>query len=189
MNTILSKFNDDFNLSENAINELKSLFEEKQFPKKHILIEPGKVCNYYYFIEKGLIRYYILADGKEVTTWFSKEGNIAFSMMSAYYNEPAFNYAELLEDCIFYSVPVNRLNQLIDKNLELCNWSRSWHQRGFLELEVIHLRLLTMTASERYQLFLDENPELHNRINLGHLASFLGMTQVTLSRIRGNQLF
>ena len=186
MKTILSKFNVDFKLSESAIEALVSSFEEKQLPKRHILIEPGKVCNYYYFIEKGLIRYYVLVDGREVTTWFSKEGNIAFSMMSAYYNQPAFNYAELLEDCVFYAVSIKKLNQLIDGNLELCNWSRLLHQRGFLELELRHLRLLTMTASERYRLFFEENPELHNRINLGHLASFLGMTQVTLSRVRNS---
>ena len=189
MDNLLLKFRNDFKLSEGSIEALTSLLKKRELPKKHILIEPGKVCNYYYFIEKGLIRYYVLADGKEVTTWFSKEGNIAFSMMSAYYDEPAFNYAELLEDCTFYAVPTNKLNQLIDKNLELCNWSRLLHQRGFLQLELRHLRLLTMSATERYQLFFEENPELHNRINLGHLASFLGMTQVTLSRIRGNPSF
>lgn len=189
MNNLILKFKNDFKLSDSSIEDITSIFEEKKLPKKHILIEPSKVCNYYYFIEKGLIRYYILADGKEVTTWFSSEGNIAFSMMSAYYNEPAFNYAELLEDCIFYAVPTSKLNELIDKNLELCNWSRLLHQRGFLQLELRHLRLLTMSAAERYQLFFEENPELHNRINLGHLASFLGMTQVTLSRIRGDNSF
>ena len=189
MDYILHKLKSEFKLSQDSINALTSIMEEKKLPKKYTLIKPGRVCNYYYFIEKGVIRYYILGDGREITTWFSKEGNIAFSMMSAYYNEPAFNYAELLEDCVFYAVPTYKLNQLIDKNLELCNWSRLLHQRGFLELELRHLRLLTMTATERYQLFFEENPELHNRINLGHLASFLGMTQVTLSRIRGNDSF
>lgn len=189
MEHLLHKIHEEFDVSEASVMKLRPLLSEKRFSKKHILIEPGKICAHYYFIEKGLARSYILSDGKEITNWFSKEGEITFSMMGSYYNKPAFKFVDLLEDCIFYVARVDALNNLLKSDVELSNWSRKLHQRGFLQLELRHIRLLTLSAKERYELFFRENPELHNRINLGHLASFLGMTQVTLSRIRANSSF
>lgn len=186
MEFIINRLKNQFSLSQESIDELVPLMEKLEYPKKHLLIKPDVICTSYYFIEQGLTREYLLHDGKDITHWFSKEGDITFSMQGAYLNQRGFEYVELLEDSIFYKVKVKDLNSLFLKNIELCNWSRLLHQRGFFNIEMRHIRLLTLDAKERYEIFRKENPELHNRINLGHLASFLGMNQVTLSRIRSS---
>lgn len=157
---------------------------QENYSKKDLLIEAGKTNTNYYFIERGLARFYLLPDGKEVTNWFFKEGEITFSMAGVYYGQPSYGYIQFLEDSEVYKVPSDQLNELFEKNLELCNFSRKLYQKTLFDLEYRYFRLKETPAVERYNIFCKENPSLLNRIALGYLASYLGMTQVTLSRVR-----
>ena len=176
-------------MSSNSLEELTSRMTKLSLPKRHILIKSGVVERNYYFIEKGLTRSYILFEGNEVTSWFSQEGDITFSMLGSYQKKPGFEFVDLLEDSVIYSLPVDVLNALYEKNLDIANWSRLLHQKAFLELELRHISRLTLTAKERYEEFTREKPDIFKRVNLGYIASYLGMSQVTLSRLRAQRDF
>lgn len=190
MKNIIKKIKEVYDVSEESIQELTKLMCSSQLlPKGHLLIKSGVVERNYYFIEKGFARSFTLIDGKESTSWFSREGDVTFSMLSSYCNEPGYEYVDLLEDSLIYPVPIKELHALYERNIEIANWSRLIHQKAFLDLELRHISLATQTAEERLNHFIEERGYIYNRINLGYIASYLGMSQVTLSRLRAKQTF
>ena len=142
-----------------------------------------------YFIEKGITRSFILHNGKQITTWFSKEGDAACGSWDLYRNKVGFEYVETLEETTAYSVSIVQLNELYRSYIDLANWMRVLQQENFLRLQDIHIRRLNWSAKERYEHLIKECPELFQRVNLGYIASFLGITQQSLSRIRANGRF
>ena len=188
MEKIISAIRESYYMSDASIDLLASNMKKHSWPKKHVLIKAGTIERNYYFIEKGLTRSYCIINGEEKTTWFSKEGDITFSMLSAYEEKPGYEFVDLLEDCVIYSIPVKVLNKLYVENIEIANWSRLIHQKAFLDLEQRHISIISESARERYLRFIDERFDLFNRVNLRHISSFLGVTQVTLSRLRAEFL-
>lgn len=75
-----------------------------------------------------------MADGKELTTWFSSEGDTVFSMLSCYLNKPGHDYVQILEKSEVYIVSMNDLDNLYNTNIEIANWGRIIHQNAFLSL-------------------------------------------------------
>ena len=156
--------------------------------KNHLLTRAGKIDNRIYFIEKECTRTYFLINGKEITNWFSKEGDITLSSNSLYYRLAGYDYVEVLEDSLIYSLSIDAINHIYKTNLEIANWSRVIHQEVLLKMQNLRIDRLTLTSKERYERFLGdkETQGLINRVNLGYIASFLGMTQQYLSTIRAN---
>jgi CRP-like cAMP-binding protein len=173
-------------VSDGSIHKLAGLLTENHLQKHHLLTTAGKKDNYVYFIEQGCTRTYFLVDGKEITNWFSKEGDITFSSNALYHRTPGFDFVELLEDSCLYTIPIDALNELYRTDIEIANWSRSIHQEVLLKMQTLRIDRLTLPSKERYEKLLKESPDLFNRVNLGHIASFLGMTQQHLSWIRAN---
>ena len=141
------------------------------------------------FIEKGITRSYVLHNGKQITTWFSKEGDTACGSWDLYRHKAGFEYVETLEETITYSISIEQLNELYRSYIDLANWMRVLQQENFLRLQDIHIRRLNWSAQKRYEHLTKECPELFQRVNLGYIASFLGITQQSLSRIRANGHF
>lgn len=189
MEKIISVIKSLYPLSDTSLQTLAENMKKKVLPKKHLLIKSGVVNRNFYFIEKGLSRSFCIIHGKEETTWFSKEGEVTFSMLGCYENKPGYESVDLLEDTILYFIPVPTLNGLYHTNIEIANWSRVLHQKAFLELELRHIALATQSAQERYQNLLQEKPDLIKRVKLGYIASYLGISQVTLSRLRAARIF
>jgi CRP-like cAMP-binding protein len=160
-----------------------------RLPKHHYLTEVGYKDRNAYFIEKGCSRTYLLIDNKQVTNWFSVEGDFTFSSNSLYHQTPGFEYVELLEESTIYSIPVLELNRLYATNIEIANWGRVIHQEVLLRMQALRIERLSLTAKERYEKFIIENPGLINRVNLGFIASYLGMTQQHLSTLRAETRF
>lgn len=171
-------------VSDNSINKLASLLKENHLPKHHLLAKAGSVDNFVYFIEKGFTRTYFLVDGKEITNWFSKEGDITFSSDALYHRTEGFDFVELLEDSIIFSMSIDSLNSLYETDIDIANWSRVIHQEVLLKMQTLRIDRLTLSSKERYRKFRNENPNIINRVNLGYIASYLGMTQQHLSAIR-----
>ena len=176
-------------VSDASINELAQHLMEQILPKHHLLTRAGVKDNYVYFIERGCTRTFLLIDGKEVTNWFSKEGDITFSSNALYHRTPGFEYVQLLEDSLLYIIPIDTLNQLYETNIEVANWSRCIHQEVLLKMQTLRLDKLSLSARERYVKFVSENADLCNRVNLGFIASYLGMTQQHLSSLRAELRF
>lgn len=176
-------------VSDCSIKEITQHCREQYLPKHHLLTRPGVKDHYVYFIEQGCTRTFLFIGGREITNWFSLEGDITFSSNALYHRNPGFEYVQLLEDSLLYLLPIDMLNKLYQTNIEIANWSRVIHQEVLLKMQMLRLDRLSLSAKERYEKLLAECPELFNRVNLGFIASYLGMTQQHLSTLRSARAF
>ena len=176
-------------VSDSSIEELVSHLSEWNYPKNHFLTEIGVKDNHVYFVEEGCARTFFFVGNTEVTNWFSMEGDITFSSTSLYHALPALESVQLLEDSLIYKMPIKTLNKLYETNIDIANWSRVIHQEALLKMQNLRLDRLSLSAKERYEKFITENPGLSSRVNLGFIASYLGMTQQHLSILRAEVRF
>lgn len=170
-------------LPEHSKLALQNNVTEITFPKGHILLKANKVESNVYFIKKGLVRAYIERDN-EVTFWFGKEGQTVISMKSYVEEQPGYETIELLEDCELYELKTENLKKLFDEDVNIANWGRKFAENELIKTEERLISKQFKNASERYLELMKDHPELIQRVQLGHIASYLGITQVSLSRIR-----
>ena len=187
MENIIKKIKQDYPVSDQSIDLLVPCLKPHRFPKKYQLIKEGIYCKVAYFIEKGMTRSYWLVDGEEITTSFSCEGNIVFSMDELYYNKLSEEFVESLEDMEVYEISLSHLTHLFRTNIEWANWGRVIHQDEYRRLHRTHKERLSLPAKERYEQMKIQFPAVCERANLGYIASYLGITLPTLSRIRSNE--
>lgn len=173
-------------LSDSSKLILKNHIVELSFPKNKILISADKIEKDFYFIKKGIARTFVYTDGDETTFSFGKEGDTIISMKSYIANQKGYENVELLEDCLVYKLNTQDIRKLYTENIEIANWGIKFAENELLKAED---RLLTRqfgTATNRYEILLKNYPNLLQRVQLGYIASYLGITQVSLSRIRAN---
>ncbi len=174
------------NISEETLNYFAAQFEEVRYPAKHIFQKEGETCTKVGVLRKGLVRNYFNRNNKEHTAWFDSDGGLIGSMHSFFTQMPHSESVEMLEDCIVYEIPFDKVEKtrvLFDDFAILLN---KIILHGYYEMEERTKNLVAYSAVERYNLFFKTNPDLVNRIPVKYLASFLGVTPETLSRIRGN---
>ena len=157
---------------------------EISWPKNHILLKTDKVETKIYFIKSGIVRAYSIIDGDEITFWFGKEGETVISMRSYVENLKGYENIELLENCELYVIYISDLQKLYQEDLHIANWGRKFAEKELIKTEERLISRQFRTATERYAELLANNPDLLQRVQLGHIASYLGITQVSLSRIR-----
>lgn len=187
MENIISNMKSLYPISDETIRELENYVTLCHFPKRHQLIKKNIYCKYAYFIEKGMTRSYWLVDGEEITTSFASESAIVFSMDELYYNKVSEEFVETLEDVEVYRILLTDLIHLFETNIELSNWGRIIHQNEYRRLHRSHKERLTLPAKERYEEFKKQFPHVYQRTNLRYIASYLGITLSTLSRLRANE--
>lgn len=184
MKTVIEHMRSLCPISDETVEELMKCVTLCHFPKRYQLIQENRFCKYAYFIEKGMTRSFWLVDGEEITTSFSCEGGIVFSMDELYYQKKSEEFVETLEEVEAYRITLTDLIRLFETNLEFCNWGRIIHQNEYRRLHRSHKERLTLPAKERYEEFQKQFPYVCQRTNLGFIASYLGITLSTLSRIR-----
>lgn len=187
MINIINKINEQYPISDTTIKELQECLELCRFPKKYQLVRAGLFCKSAYFLEQGMTRSFWLVNGEEITTSFSCEGGIVFSMDELYYNKASEEFVETLEDIVAYRIALTDLLRLFRTNIELANWGRVIHQNEYRRLHRSHKERLTLSAKDRYEEFQRQFPEVCQRAQLGYIASYLGITPSTLSRIRAKK--
>lgn len=181
---VIAKILSAFPLSESTIKMLRELTVPVSMPRKTLLIEAGKNNGYAYFIDQGITRSFWKIGGEEFTTSFSTSGDIVFSMDELYYGKESEEFVETIEQSSCFRIAVTDLRHLFENNLELCNWGRVIHQNEYRRLHRSHRDRLALPAKERLEEFEKQFPYISNSVNLGYIASYLGMTQPTLSRLR-----
>ncbi len=174
-------------LSMQAALKLNAICREVSFPKGHILMHANKIESYIYFIKKGIARAYAYKEDTEITFWFGIEGETILSMKSYIENNKGYENIELLEDCVLYAFHGDDLQKLYETDLEIANWGRKFAEKELVKTEQRLINREFKTASERYQQLLRDYPHLIQRVALGNIASYLGITQVSLSRIRAEK--
>ena len=148
------------------------------------LVTEGKVCKRLYFLEKGALRGYYTLEGKEITHWFAFEHDFVTSFHSFITGEPAVENIQLLEGSILWAISKESLAQLLNQHHEIERLLRIAYEKYYIRLEERFVNGQFKTGTERYQSLLQQTPHIIERVSLGHIASYLGISQETLSRIR-----
>lgn len=183
--TYISNF---ISISKPLETEINSTTKTVVFPKGQILINSNERGDSMFFIVKGLVRgYYLDDDGKEVTNWFAQESEFATCFYSFITNTTSFEIIETLEDCELIQIPHSSLQNLYSKFRETERIGRIITETYYIKLEERILNLQFKSAKERYQKLALSKPSLLQRASLGQIASYLGITQETLSRIRAEK--
>lgn len=177
-----------FGVSQNDLEHIAALFKPTTLKKDDYFLKTGKSCNQLSFIKSGLLRIYVNQDGKEITQWISTTGYFVTDLSSLIFNTPARWNIQALSDTELYTISK-------DDYLKIGNVINQWNQleklfiaRCFTFLEDRIFSHLSMTAEERYHFFFKHNKEIFNQVPLQYIASMLGMTPETFSRIRKKQL-
>jgi len=165
-------------------DKITEVINEIEYSKGYRLLNADKIERNIYFIKKGIVRAYINSSDGEMTFWFGKEGDTVVSMKSYVNNQTGYENIELLEDCILYNLNTGALNKLFEEDIHIANWGRIFAEQELLKTEERLIARQFGTASERYAELIKNDPELLQRVQLSHIASYLGITQVSLSRIR-----
>ena len=187
MKNVINQMRSLYPISDDTICILKKHVELCRFPKRFQLIKVDSFCKFAYFIEEGATRSFWLVNGEEITTSFSCEGGIVFSMDELYYNRMSEEFVETLENVVTYKISLDDLLHLFRTNIELANWGRIIHQNEYRRLHRSHKDRLTLSAKERYEEFKRQFPHIYQRVQLGYVASYLGITLPTLSRLRAQK--
>lgn len=175
-------------ISEATAALLERSVEPMSFSRREVMVAEGKQARHAFFLRSGMTRSYWIVDGEEVTTSFSEAGAIVFSMDEVYYGLASQEYVQALEDVEVYAIKVEKLRALVSENIELSRWWGKIHEDEYRRLHRSHRDRLTLDAGERYRAFCDQFPEVACRAPLGCIASYLGITGSTLSRLRRKSL-
>lgn len=171
-------------LSKEAQTALENGFEKKILAKGDYLLTEGQLCRHLYFVESGALRGYYNLDGKEVTHWFGFEKDFVTSFHSFITQEPAIENIQLLEGSILWVIAKDTLTNLFNQFHEIERLVRVAYEKYYIRLEERFVNAQFKTASERYEQLLQYTPHIIERVPLGYIASYLGISQETLSRIR-----
>ncbi|MBL7873411.1 MAG: Crp/Fnr family transcriptional regulator [Cyclobacteriaceae bacterium] len=171
-------------VSNSTLKSLGAVLKKEELPKGAFLHTEGKVCSYIYFLEKGCLRGFYNLDGKEVTYWFAFENNFVTSFFSFITRKPGVENIQLTEDCTLWSITYEDLQELYAKHHDMERLGRIMNERYYVMLEERFLSNHFKEARERYENLLTSAPHILQRVPLGYVASYLGITQETLSRIR-----
>ncbi|TAI47000.1 Crp/Fnr family transcriptional regulator [Flagellimonas allohymeniacidonis] len=166
------------------ISKIFELMEQHSFPKNHLLHEKGTVCKHIYLIHKGLARTFFYKHGKDITVHLASEGEVITAVDSIISLKKSRYNVELLEDSEVLSISYKTLQDLLSQYPEYEKYVRLVLERMYTEGADRIEEFLFYSAKERYENLIRTRPQLIQRVNLGHIASYLGMTQETLSRIR-----
>lgn len=171
-------------LSPEALEAIYSLCALISIRKNQNLQEIGQRCRTIYFVRTGLARIFYLKDDNEVTEYFAFENDLIIRAESLFTGKPSMKAIQALENTVFIGIPSEALFSLFDQYPEIERLFRKIIEQAYVatvnRMEAIQFH----SAEERYAQLLEEKPDLIRRISLKHIASYLGITQVSLSRIR-----
>ncbi len=159
-------------------------FKYVEIEKNHQLLREDQFANKLYFLASGTIRTYYYHNDKEVTSWFYRENQFLSSWHSFINSEKSFEYIETLEKCTIYFITKQDYKKLLKADSIFEKFGRLLMEEQLAFIDYYFKGVLFMTAKEKYDLLLSYFPDITQKVNLGHIASFLGITQETLSRLR-----
>lgn len=162
-------------------------FKQIEVPAKTILLQEGKRSRTMFFIEKGCLRTWVNHDGKEITTQFFFEGDGVSSIESFRTNQPSFYCIESLEPCILQTISQADFEKMVESSPEFKKGMEEHLFRRLFQSQQFLYSFLKNNPQKRYEELLKQHPHIVQRVPQHYIASYLGITPVSLSRIRNRR--
>ncbi|MFN7312975.1 MAG: Crp/Fnr family transcriptional regulator [Bacteroidota bacterium] len=174
-------------ISNGAIDWLKQHTEEFTFKKNEIILPEGKTCNHLYYVVNGLVGSYYVIEDHEVCNWIAMEEDMATCYYSFISREPSYETIVAFEPTTLHAVSYHTIQALYNQFPETERAGRLILENYYSRLEERLISIQFKSAKERYDMLFNKRPEIFNRAPLGRVATYLGMKQETLSRIRSER--
>lgn len=159
-------------------------FEHWQVPKDHFLIRERELADYIFFIKKGIARIYYYKGGKEITEWIAMDGQFFLSITSFFQRTPSHLIIQTIEPAEVSGIHHNKLMELAKQYHDVETMFRKMLTGSLILSQQRMDSIQFETAQQRYERLLQQFPDMIKRVPLSYIASFLGVTLETLSRIR-----
>lgn len=173
--------------SDDLKQELMTRLRQETFKKREIILRHDQVCSKSYFIEEGILRLFYVKDGREITEFFGSEGEWMNSPRSFMEQKRDFYSIDAVEKTRVLSLHVTDLICLFENFPEMEKYARMDMGSTFTHLMDRLASIRFASAKDKYEHFLQTYPTIHHRIPLGMVASYVGVAQETLSRLRGKR--
>lgn len=186
MEELLEYLNGIYPISAELQDHLLRVVKSKTIYKKEYLLRAGKISHNLCYITKGVMRAFYIKDNLEISAWFMTEGDFIVSIESFYEQKESYEYIQAIEDTEVYYIEYQELEYIYRHFMEfnfigreltikyLTNWTR----------QLFSIR--NHNAEERYLWLMEHRPEVILRVPAKYIASYLDITEVTLSRIKNN---
>lgn len=171
-------------LSPGLVDFIDSKLKTKFYPKKTFIQKAGQISDYIYFIEKGIARCFYRKEDREISNWFMSEGDVIISVKSFYHRTPTQEYIEAIEESTLHYLSYTDLQHIYYNFPEFNLIGRILTERYYVLSEERNYNLRFNSAQERFEILKKNYPEIIKRVPAKYIASYLGITEETLSRIR-----
>ena len=172
-------------LQEEARTLIESQISIKDIPKGDFILQEGSVCNHIYFLHSGFARQFYYKNGKEITEWFAASKEFCFSIESYFHQTPSKLMIQTLEDSTVIFLHRDAYMELSKIQSDLSQLAIKMFAESLVFSQRRMEHVLFESAKDRYVHLLETKPNIIQKVPLAYIASFLGITQETLSRIRG----
>ncbi len=181
---IITHYNE---LDETCIDALSSMTQVVFFEKGETIVKENQYADKTYFVAQGCVRAYYLKDGKDITDWFAFENGFVSSINSYFLNVPSPHFIATLEDSWLLEIKREDAHLLMEKYRAFEKLSFLIVTQTMLELQQRIVSIQFENAQQKYANLLAIRPDITQRVPLTHIASYLGITLETLSRIRAKK--
>lgn len=171
-------------LTDQELSMIGAYFQEEKLQKNDFFTESDKVCDKLSIVKSGILRVYAWSDGKEITQWISTEDYLITEVMGFFFDQPNRWTIQAFSDTVLMTITKTNYQKLCQ---EFPNWNALEKRllvKCFAMMEDRIFSHLSMSAEERYDLYFEQHKALFNQVPLQYIASVLGMTAETFSRIR-----
>jgi CRP-like cAMP-binding protein len=172
-------------LTDEELLLFSNYIEVKKFAKNEFFLKEGQICNYIGFVNKGVLIYYKTKDnGDEITTDFAFEGDWVTVNQSRLNNSPSLINIKAIENAELMVIGQQDLDDLYIKIPKIERLGRILIEQAYLKIVRQNVDFQLLTATERYENLLRSYPEIFQKVQLYHIANYLGIAPKSLSRIR-----
>jgi len=172
-------------LTEADLQKLMAAHEKVSYKKGDILLRQGQVADEYAIVESGLIRSYVYDyNGNDITTNFFGENDIVIEVSSLFQRSPSQEIIQAITDCVCWKINFNCFQELYHSIPGYNEWGRAWMAMQLFHFKQRSVSIFTHAATDRYMQLLQDKPQILQLAPLKQVATYLGITDSSLSRIR-----
>lgn len=172
-------------LSPEDVNVIAGAHKKINIPKDTFLLKEGQTANEYYCLESGLTRSFVIDfNGNDITTNFFGNNEVVIEVNSLFQRIPSKENIQAVTDCVCWKIVFDDFQQLFHSIVGLTEWGRAWMSQELFHFKQRSVSMITDTATDRYLALQHKRPQILQDAPLKHIASYLGITDTSLSRIR-----